>query len=201
VSKDPLPSWTELTCHKCPNCPLDEKEHKHCPAARGISEAIEFFRQTLSIEEADITVKTADRNYSKHASITDGISSMMGLIMASSGCPILGQLRPLVRNHLPFASNTETVYRALGMYLLSQHFLAKKGKKADWTLENFTKLYENINIVNRAFCSRLRNSPIEDASLNALVKLDCFAQIINFSVSKENIEELKGLFRAYFKEK
>jgi hypothetical protein len=122
---------------------------------------------------------------------------MMGLIMASSGCPILIKLKPLVRNHLPFASNKETVYRSLGMYLLSQYFAAKQRQNPDWDLKNFTKLYEDINIVNKAFCSRLRETSIEDANLNALIKLDCFAQQINLTISAGNIEELEGLFRAY----
>ena len=192
------PAWTELKCNKCPNCPLDEKKHKYCPAAIGVSEATEFFKEMLSTKEANIQVKSEERTYSADLTATAGISSMMGLIMASSGCPIVGKLKPLVRNHLPFASNRETVYRALGMYLLSQYFIAKSGKKPDWKLENFTKLYEEINIVNKAFCNRLREISIEDANLNALIKLDCFAQQINLTISDGQIGELLDLFKAYF---
>ena len=111
---------------------------------------------------------------------------------------VLGKLKPLARNHLPFASNKETVYRSLGMYLLSQYFAAKNGKTPDWELKDFTKLYENINIVNKAFCSRLREITVEDANLNALIKLDCFAQQITFTISEGNIEDLQNLFKAYF---
>ena len=193
------PEWAQLTSNKCPKCPLDEKKHKDCPAAIGISEAIEFFKQVPSTKEANIQVKTDDRCYSVDATATAGISAMMGLIMASSGCPVVGKLKPLVRNHLPFATNKETVYRSLGMYLLSQYFLARNGKEPDWKLANFTKLYEEINIVNKAFCNRLRASGTEDASLNALIKLDCFAQQINLTISAGQIEELLNLFKAYFK--
>ena len=197
--KSDLPAWTELSCQKCPNCPLDEKKDKYCPAATGIAEAIEFFKKMPSTKEADIEVRTEERTFSAHLTATAGISAMMGLIMASSGCLILGKLKPLVRNHLPFASNKETVYRSLGMYLLSQYFLAKSGKTPDWKLENFTKLYAEINIVNKAFCDRLRKTSIEDANLNALIKLDCFAQQINLTISEGHIEELLDLFRAYFR--
>ncbi|MCK5083684.1 MAG: hypothetical protein KAR31_12310, partial [Candidatus Omnitrophica bacterium] len=198
TKKNTPPAWTELKCNKCPNCPLDEKKFKHCPAATGVSEAIEFFKEMTSTEEANILVKTAERNYSADLTGTAGISSMMGLIMASSGCPILGKLKPLVRNHLPFASNKETVYRSLGMYLLSQYFVAKTGKTPDWKLKGFTQLYEDINVVNKAFCSRLREPTVEDANLNALIKLDCFAQQIGLTISEGNIEDLKNLFKAYF---
>ncbi|MBN1869551.1 MAG: hypothetical protein JW847_03125 [Candidatus Omnitrophica bacterium] len=196
--KNSPPAWTELTCHKCPNCPLEDKKFKHCPAAAGVSETIEFFKKMTSIKEANIMVKTAERNYSARLPATAGISSLMGLIMASSGCPILGKLKPLVRHHLPFASNKETVYRSLGRYLLSQYFAVKAGRTPDWELKNFTKLYEDINVVNKAFCSRLREATVEDANLNALIKLDCFAQQINLTISEGNIEELRSLFRAYF---
>ena len=177
---------------------MDEKKFKYCPAAAGISEAIEFFKEMVSTQKAMIQVKTAERMYSANVTATSGISAMMGLIMASSGCPILNKLKPLVRNHLPFASNKETIYRSLGMYLLLQYFVAKSGKDADWELIDFTKLYEDINVVNKAFCSRLRETTVEDANLNALIKLDCFAQQINLTISEGNIEDLQNLFKAYF---
>ena len=198
AKKDSLPAWTELQCKKCPNCPLDEKKVKYCPAATGVCDVIEFFKEITSTEKATIGVKTAERNYSSNLTATVGISAMMGLIMASSGCPILGRLKPLVRNHLPFASNKETVYRSIGMYLLSQYFVAKSGKTPDWELKDFTKLYDEINIVNKAFCTRLREITVKDANLNALIKLDCFAQQISFTISEGNIANLQALFKAHF---
>jgi len=192
-----FPQWTKLQCHKCPNCPLDEAQHTHCPAATAVSETIEFFRETLSTDEGTITIKSASRDYCKDAPITNGVSSMMGLVMASSGCPILGRLKPLVRQHLPFATQEETAYRSLGMYLLSQSFASKGGEEPDWKLENFTHLYEEINVINKAFCDRLRESRIEDASLNALVKLDCFAQLVGLIISDGPFNNLQHLFEKY----
>jgi len=192
-----FPSWTKLKCHKCPNCPLDEKKHTHCPAATAISEPIEFFREALSTDKGVITVKSSSRNYSKDITISDGMSAIMGLVMASSGCPILSRLKPLVRQHLPFATQEETAFRSLGMYLLSQSFINKNGGEPDWKLKNFTLLYEEINVINKAFCDRLRETHIEDASLNALVKLDCFAQIIPFATSDSLFQDLQQLFEKY----
>jgi len=40
-----LPPWTKLSYHKCPNCPLDEKVHEHCPIAVNLADKMEFFNQ------------------------------------------------------------------------------------------------------------------------------------------------------------
>lgn len=191
-------AWTELSCSKCPNCPLDDTKFEHCPAAVGVAETIEFFKDVQSIEETTVTVKTAERDYSAQTMATVGITAMMGLIMATSGCPIVGRLKPLAYHHLPFSSNKETIYRALGMYLLSQYFVAKAGEEPDWKLANFAKLYDEINVVNKAFCTRLREATVEDANLNALIKLDCFAQQISFIIEESAVSDLKELYRAYF---
>ena len=35
-----LPPWTKLSYHKCPNFPLDEQQHEHCPIAVSLVENI-----------------------------------------------------------------------------------------------------------------------------------------------------------------
>ena len=192
--KSPLPSWTKLSCRKCPNCPLDENQYPYCPAAAGIAGAIESLSEALAIEEADVTLKTAERDFIKHTSVAEGLSSMIGLVMASSGCPVLGKLRPLVRNHLPFETPEEQVYRSLGMYLLYQKFSAKGKENPDWALNNFTKFFEEINAVNRSFCSRLREITLGEDNLNILTTLGCFAKYDGFEIHEENLRDLQALF-------
>ncbi len=48
------------------------------------------------------------------------MSSVLGLIMATAGCPWTDRLRPMARFHLPFASDAETLYRSISMFLLSR---------------------------------------------------------------------------------
>jgi len=194
TQKSSPPSWTKLSCQKCPNCPLDESQYPYCPAATGIAETIESLSETLAIKEADVTVKTSERNYVKRTSVAEGLSSMMALVMISSGCPVLSKLRPLVRNHLPFEAPEEQIYRSLGMYLLHQKFSAKSKDTPDWTLSDFTKFFEEINAVNESFCSRLREITIGEDNLNILTKLGCFTRYIGFRVSDENIRDLQKLF-------
>ena len=194
TQKNSPPSWTKLSCQKCPNCPLNENQHPYCPAATGIADAIESLSETLAIQEADVTVKTSERDFVKHTSVAEGLSSMISLVMVSSGCPVLSKLRPLVRNHLPFEAPEEQIYRALGMYLLHQKFSPKSKDNPDWTLNNFPKFFEEINIVNESFCSRLREITIEEDSLNILTNLDCFTKYIDFKISEDNIRDLQKLF-------
>ncbi len=57
-----------------------------------------------------------------HAETTaqQAMSSVLGLIMATAGCPWTDRLRPMARFHLPFASEAETVYRSVCMFLLAR---------------------------------------------------------------------------------
>ncbi len=192
------PSWTKLNCQKCPNCPLDEDQHPYCPAAVEIAKPIESLSETLAIEESDVIVKTSERDFKKHTSVAEGLSSMISLVMISSGCPVLGALRPLVRNHLPFGAPEEQTYRFLGMYLLQQKFSQKSKDNPDWALSEFTKFFEGFNIVNKSFCSRLREITIEKSSLDILTKLHCFSQYADFKITEDNIRGLQKLFEKSF---
>jgi hypothetical protein len=189
--------WTKLTHHQCPNCPLKPEEHIDCPIAANLVDVIESFKDSLSIEEADITIRSEEREYHKRSTVQYGISSMMGIYMVTSGCPIMDKLRPMVFTHLPFSSVDETLFRAVSMYLLAQYFRAQHGETPDWKLENYTRIYEDIAQVNQSFTKRLVSINPRDASLNALVGLDCFASIMAFSGIEDSLKELEPLFRAY----
>jgi hypothetical protein len=189
--------WTKLTHHQCPNCPLNPETNYNCPIAANLVDVIESFKDSLSIEEADITIRSESREYHKRSTVQYGIGSMMGLYMVTSGCPVMDKLRPMVFTHLPFSSLEETLFRAISMYLLAQYFRQQEGKTPDWKLEDFTKIYEDIATVNQSFTKRLLSINPADASLNALVGLDCFASIAAFSTVEDNLAEFQTLFEAY----
>ncbi len=189
--------WTKLTHHQCANCPLSTDTHTDCPIAANLVDIIESFKDSLSIEEADITIRSESRTYHKRSTVQYGIGSLMGLYMVTSGCPIMDKLRPMVYTHLPFSSLEETLYRAASMYLFAQYFRQQEGKTPDWKLEDFTKIYEDIATVNESFTKRLLSINPRDASLNALVGLDCFASAAAFSGIEDNVKEFEPLFHAY----
>ncbi|MGJ8638453.1 MAG: DUF6901 family protein [Opitutaceae bacterium] len=193
-----LPEWTELSNNKCKNCPLSEGTHKRCPAAVSIVDIVDFFCNSISTKTADVTVETASRMTEvKDVPLANSISSILGLRMASSGCPVLGKLRPMVLHHLPFSSADETIYRALSMYVLAQYLRRKKGLSADWDLDGLSDIYQQINVLNEDFSYRFRNLMKGEATINALVSLDCFAQIIDFSISEQVMEALEAQFKDY----
>ncbi len=191
--------WTRLEHHQCPNCPLRPAEHLDCPIAANLVDVIESFKDSLSIEEADITIRSELREYHKHCAVQDGVSSLMGIYMVTSGCPIMDKLRPMVFTHLPFASLEETLYRAMSTYLLAQYFREQEGQPPDWKLEHFARFYQDIATVNQSFTRRLLSINPRDASLNALVGLDCFATAAAFSDLADNLKEFEPLFGSYLR--
>lgn len=192
------PEWTNLNYFKCPNCPLEEDKHDSCPLAVNLADIIDAFKESLSYEEVDVSIETEARIYMKHTTLQRALSSLVGIYMVTSGCPVMDKLKPMVRYHLPFATEEETRYRAMTMYLLAQFLLKRRGMNPDWELRNLVCIYEDVRRVNRGFHKRIANIKIKDASINALVILDCFADYIEFSINKDVLDELELLFNAYF---
>jgi hypothetical protein len=114
------PFWTELKFNRCSNCPLKEEEHPHCPAALQMTSALEPLKALVSFDTVGVTVLQPERRVYAETTVQQAMSSVFGLIMATAGCPWTDRLRPMARFHLPFAGETETLYRSVSMYLLSR---------------------------------------------------------------------------------
>jgi hypothetical protein len=192
------PAWTLLNHKKCKNCAFDETRHEHCPIALNFAEIAEPFKDMLSHEMATVTVTTEERIISKEVMIQHGLSPLVGIIMTTSGCPVMEHLKPMVRFHLPFASLDETVFRMVSMYLVVQYYRSRDGEPAEWNLHGLMQAYAQVSIVNRDFAVRLRDAARKDANINALVNLDCFAAMMPFA-AEETLNKLKPYFGAYFK--
>jgi hypothetical protein len=78
--------------------------------------------------------------------------------------------------------------------------LSQRGRDPDWKLERLVRIYEDIGTVNQSFARRLLSISPKDASLNALVGLDCFATATAFSIVQDSLREIEPLFRAYLDE-
>jgi len=196
--KASYPEWTALESFQCPNCSLDGDNHVFCPIAVNLVGLVDFFRDMISYKEVNLLIRSEERAYIKHTTLQQGISSLVGIYMVTSGCPVMDKLKPMVRFHLPFATLRETQYRVISMYLLAQYFLYRRGKKPDWELKNLVTIYDDIQIVNKGFFKRLAHIKIKDATLNALVKLDIFAKYVSTSINRDVLDEMEGLFSAYF---
>ena len=188
--------WTKLEHNKCENCTLNSKEHSHCPIALNLNSILSHFYYNKSYEMVDVTVKTMDRTYSNEIALQHGLASMLGIYMVSSGCPILGKLKPMVRFHLPFASVEETVFRSASTYLLSQYIRKSKGGEPDWELKKLLEIYKEIEEVNQGMALRIRSVADMDANINALVVLDVFAKQIPLTV-RSKLQEFEYLFEGF----
>jgi hypothetical protein len=118
--------------------------------------------------------------------------------MVTGGCPVMDPLRPLVRFHLPFASMEETEFRIVSMYLIAQYLRQKAGKTPDWSLEGLQVIYDKVQDVNRCFAGRLRAATTKDASVNAIIILDCFAKGVPFAV-RTTLREYEKHFEGYIR--
>ena len=116
------PDWTYLADHQCSCCALDKKNVTHCPIAVNISELVTAFKDMVSHESCNVSCITAERTVTKNTLVQDGLSSIMGIIMATSGCPTMDILKPMARFHLPFATVDEAMFRSISVYLLRQYF-------------------------------------------------------------------------------
>jgi hypothetical protein len=193
ITKD----WTKLENFECPNCPLDKSKNEYCPLARNLAEILDFFNSLPSYEEANVSVETNDRTTSKQTTVQIGVGSLIGIIMASSGCPIIGVLRPLVRFHLPFASLDETEYRVFSTYIFAQYFKFLTGEEPDWEMQKLKAAYEQIQIVNTSIVTKLSDVELNDTSRNAVVTLSSFAEYIIFNLEDREYLHLKEIFNLF----
>jgi hypothetical protein len=197
--KHALPSWADLNFHTCKGCPLDPVEHPHCPIAVQLVDIVKIFHEHYSCDEVTVEVVDSRRRYIKETSLQEGLGSLTGIIMVTSGCPVLAPLRPMVRFHLPFASLEETGFRMISMYLVTQYMREKNGKKPDWTLGGLQDIYDGVQNVNRYFANRIRVASEKDASLNAIVILDCFAKAVPIAI-KTMMKDYEKNFYGFEKE-
>ena len=186
------PDWTGLAFRQCPNCPLKPEQHRHCPAAVDLAPTITAFAQIISHETAHVVVETPERVVGKACQVQTALQSVVALIMATSGCPILGRMRGLAYTHLPFANMDESMFRVLGAYLLRQLLVHRQGGEADWELEGLKAHYADLEILNRAFKGRVDAASSQDSTINAVAALGVLSMGIGFSID-DQLPELARL--------
>ena len=188
------PAWTALGFEQCRNCPLAVEEHPRCPLALALVGIVGLFRDVVSHDEVTLEVETEERTVQQRTSAQRALSSLMGPVMAASGCPHTAWFRPMARLHLPLASHDETVFRAAGMYLLAQYYRNRDGDAADLDLAGLKSIYEELAAVNEGIAERLRAAIQKDSAVNAVVLLDVHARMLPFAI-EESLDELRPLFQ------
>jgi hypothetical protein len=187
------PFWTELKFSQCANCPLSAQEHTHCPSALHMAPAVESLKDLVSFDAVGVTVSQAERTVHAETTAQHALSSVLGLIMATSGCPWTDRLRPMARFHLAFASEAETVYRSVCMFLLARELLGTGDAHGFAALKD---LYDNLHVVNRDMSRRLGAATRTDPARNAMALLDSYTTLLPAALESQ-LTELEPLFEAW----
>jgi hypothetical protein len=189
------PEWTKLDFCRCPQCALDPAEHDRCPVAVSMAGLVDRFKDALSYRQVHVTVRTANRDYSNATTLQNALSSIAGILMTTSGCPILDRMRPMVATHLPFATPEETTYRTVSMYMFAQFTLNRYNLVPDWTLGHLIAYLKEVGEVNVAFCERLKAVPHKgDANVNALAILNSLASLTGITIEDMRLNRWETLF-------
>ena len=187
------PDWTKLEYQQCECCLLRKEEDPYCPIAVNTAEIVETFKGMISSDECIVRCTTPERTYLKKTSIMEGLSSILGIIMATSNCPIMDFLKPMARFHMPFSTSEETTARSISLYLLRQYFEYKNNKTPDFDLKKLNQNYVKVQEVNKGFLKRINSIVKQDADNNAIVTLNSLAQILSMEIDY-SLNSLEYLF-------
>ncbi|SFO91555.1 DUF6901 family protein [Pseudomonas borbori] len=179
------PNWTRLDYQRCSNCPLSRSDFSHCPAAVDLHRVVEDFQGLPAFKKAVVWVRTPEREYSKQVGLEEGLRALLGVIMATSACPVLGKLKPMAQNHLPFANNQEFILRAVSLYLARQYFNFREGRLADWELKGLVRMFQQLQLVNQAFWQRIHDTCEGDSNLKAFLTFFSMSSSMTYSLETQ----------------
>lgn len=190
------PDWTRLEFEQCGHCPLTAGESPVCPVARALAPVAGRFESLVSHDELQLEVVQGDRSLKQKVSTQQALSSFLGLLIATSGCPHTLFLRPMARFHQPLAGELETVYRSASMYMLGEYFRSCEGETPDLAMQGLGDLYAALHQLNEGMVRRLRAASRTDSTLNAVVILDLYTLLLPEALAG-SLDEIAPYFSAY----
>lgn len=191
-----FPAWTALTYCQCENCPLLPAIHRYCPLAVALEPLVHRLGDMRSTQHLQVRVHSRARRVHFEAQAQDVVGSLMGLVIATSGCPHTNFLKPMARYHQPYADMDETFYRVASMYRLAQYYRKQKGFNYDRDFDGLKRLYGQVRVVNRGIKARILAATCEDATINAIAVLDALAMLVSMSLEDE-LKIFQHTFSAY----
>ncbi|MEJ2657765.1 MAG: hypothetical protein P8012_11315, partial [Desulfobacterales bacterium] len=147
----------------------------------------------LSYHHCTVVCETEDRTYSKKTSIMEGLSTIFGVIMATSDCPVMDFLKPMARFHLPFSTVEETTVRTASMYLLSRYFRYKDQRDIKIDFKTLEDHYGHVKLVNEGIIKRISSVSKQDADKNAIVTLHSISLFLSMEIDY-SLSTLEYLF-------
>jgi hypothetical protein len=177
-TKAETPDWARLEFHQCQCCPLTAADTEYCPICLNISEIVEEFKDIKSIDKCVVQCTTPERTVFKDTDVQEGLSSILGIFMATSDCPKMNLLKPMARFHLPFATGEETIIRSTSFFLLRQYFEYRNRNISDINLKGMEEYYKEIQLVNAGILARINAITPKDADSNAIIILNSLAELL-----------------------
>ena len=115
--------------------PAASAQTAQCPAALRMADLLDWSASLSSFDQVELTVITGERTTTARTTAQRAISSLMGLLIATSGCPQTAFCVPMARFHLPLANEMETAYRAASHVPAGAVFVERKGGgcRLTWT--------------------------------------------------------------------
>lgn len=187
------PAWARLGYHRCPPCPLHDLEHPYCPVALAVADLVTTFKDTASYVRCTVSCVSPERTVVKETTVQVGLASILGLLMATSSCPVMDYFKPLARFHLPFASVEESIFRAVSAYMLKLYYRQDREQGDAFRLDDIKKHYGLVKQVNKGLLQRIRSITDLDADNNAIITLTSLSQILEMEIDA-NLECLQYLF-------
>ncbi len=185
TNQENLPNWTRLEHCQCSNCPLKPADSARCPAAVEILPVVTEFQAENAYQKVTVVVQDDRRTYSKSTTLEEALRSLLGLKMATSGCPVLSELKPMAIHHLPFANNDEFIMRSVSHYLLQQYLAKRNDEEPDWDLKGLVARNQRLQLVNQALWQRIHSVCEGDSNLKALLNFFSMASSVSFSLESQ----------------
>jgi hypothetical protein len=187
------PPWTALEYNKCSHCPLSKDTHPHCPAALRLAPILRTCENVDAFVQVHVEVTTPERTVVAQRPLQKALASLLGLALATSGCPHTAPLRPMARFHLPFSTEDETLQRVTSMYLLAQVLRQKSGQAPDFELDGLVELYRRLQLVNETLAVRLKAGGIKPAMAQAITPLDLLSHSMPLNI-RDSLERIRHIF-------
>lgn len=167
----------EYAGEDCISC---ERYYGHCKAERAIADVTATFDDLQSTDLVNTAVEIEGRTLHLESPAPRALASLMGLLMASSGCPRLLPFRAMAVFHQPFATPEENVVRAAGFWLIRSW---TQGIQLDGdAFASLQHAWSNLEEVNQHVSAKVLANTKNDAASNGIAYLDVLAKIGTFGL-------------------
>jgi hypothetical protein len=146
------------------------------------------FDDTHSIDPVEVEARTPGRQVQNQVALQDALASILDLVMPVSGCPVTAVMKPLVRDHLPLATEEETITRVTGMYLLTQYFDSQETGQTEEPFAGLEQVYKGLHELNTAVAKRLQHATRSDSVKNAIALIDMYSLLIPVLLEDQLVE-------------